>query len=666
MRSNADFAAAIDLHEQGCVSEAIAIYDELLAIKRTANCLLARGLAALHLGDVPNAISFLLEASLQEPQRLEILTGLGDAYVANSQLDRAANYFQRAVSLEPNLIAIWQKLAHLHSQLGQVEQSMAAWLRVVQLDPGSIGAYRKLAEYLQAYKRHAEAEQILLKALEQDPESTLILHDLGVLLQGQKRFREAAEYFDRCTRVDVSQAGAWCNLGACYHDLQRHEQAEAALQQAVRLEDRFAGAHFNLGNLYRDMGRHDRAMTHYLRAIELEPQNASFRLNAVTVLNSLGRFEEAAEQCRILISQDPDCAKAYYNLFTFNAESVTDEEAEQLKVRMKSWTLSDEERSSAYFSLGKRSDRLKKYDEAFEYFAEANRLSPRRTRFDENQLRSNLDRLIEVFSGQSAEFWDRRGSETEQPIFILGLPRSGSTLVDQILTSHPLVSGAGEFDGMRFLINNFLNKAFQRSGQEELKYPYSIRELTQSLVSELSEAYLQRMHGVAGNTFRITDKMPNNAFQLGLISLLFPRATVIYTWRDPRDIGLSCYFQNFTSFHEFSYDLRNIGKFIREHVRVMQEWRTSLPIQIYDVVYEKLVASQEEQTRRLIVDVCGLPWDERCLDFHQNKRAVHTASLWQVRQPLYAGSVGKWKKYASHLQPLLDELGELVEDQAAA
>ena len=252
--------------------------------------------------------------------------------------------------------------------------------------------------------------------------------------------------------------------------------------------------------------------------------------------------------------------------------------------------------------------------------------------------------------------------KVKKPIFILGMPRSGSTLVDQIITSHSHVRGAGEFVGIRAIQSTCLN--LNASDGRKLAYPHSIQSITDELLQEISEKYLELSIQAAGDAERITDKMPNNAFHIGLISAMFPNATIIYTGRNPLDICLSCFFQNFTAYHDFSFDLRDTGKFYREHARLVAFWRELIPNRIQTIDYEKLVENQESETHRLIEDICGLPWEEECLQFYQNKRAVNTASLWQVRQPMYQKSVSKWKKYAAHLEPLLEELD--MQDQSAA
>jgi len=662
-----DFDLALQLHQQGDFSAAIDIYDQLLQTSRSSVVLHVRGLADFHRGQPEAALPFLLEALAGDPQVAKIHNNLGLVYVALGQLREAEAAFRQATALNPALAEPWKNLGECQLKTGQVADAAVSFEAAVNRQPDDLAILRLLGTACLQARNLARAEQVSRRALELAPEDPHLLNDLANVLWQQKRLPEAADLYERATRIDVGHARIWSNYGAALHELKRLPEAETALKQAVRLQPRYGGAHFNLANLYRDMLKHELALEHYRQAVQLDPEVKDFRLNYVTMLNTMGDFEESAVQCRALIALDPEFAPAYYSLFTFNFATVTEEEVAQLERLLQQPGIDGLDKANAYFSLGKRCDQLKRYGEAAVHFQKANALTPRRYQFRYEDLQAQLARIRAAFSAENGPWKRLRGSASVQPIFILGMPRSGSTLVEQILTSHRSIGGAGEFDGMRHLINNFLTLPFQRRNPEGAGYPDSVQEITQNYLDEMAEAYLSRMVETAGtNAERITDKMPNNAFQLGLIATLFPQATVIYTSREPRDIALSCYFQNFTTHHEFSYDMRNIGKFYREHALMMDYWRAVLPITIHDIVYEELVDDQEAQSRRLVEEVCGLPWDENCLQFHRNERAVHTASLWQVRQPIYRQSVQKWKNYASLLKPFEEELALLEQQRSAA
>ncbi|TWT64112.1 tetratricopeptide repeat-containing sulfotransferase family protein [Rubinisphaera italica] len=656
MSTSPELQHALELHQQGDFSTAILLYDQLLRSRRDAMTLQLRGLAEHHRGNHREALPFLKEALRQPNPTAKLHLNTGNVYKALGNLQPAENHFLQATKINPALCDSWKSLAETQAGLNKEILAIESLHKALQIEPGEVSCHRLLGKIFAKTGQLDEAVTSYLRVLELGAETPAVLNELGSLYRVMGKLKEAVELFQRATQIDVRQPGLWCNYGATLHELKRLTEAEKALKQAVRLHPQFAGAHYNLGNLYRDCHRNDQAIEHYQKAVEWAPDSTDFRLNYVSMLNTVGRFEESAVQCRELIRIDPNFAPAYYNLFTFNSDHVTEHEVAELERLLHNEELDEIARANAFFSLGKRSDRLGLYSEAFAHFEKANQLTPRRLNFDEGRLKSLVDQMIAAFPAHANPSHQFRGSKTTQPIFILGMPRSGSTLIDQILTSHSHVQGAGEFDGIRHLIQNFLERPFRQEGQNEKAYPGCLSELSQSYLEEMAQVYLQRLVATAGEAKRITDKMPNNAFQLGLISMLFPEATIIYTQRDPRDIGLSCYFQNFTAYHEFSFDLKNIGIFYREHLRLMEHWHHVLPITIHEVVYEELVSNQVTETHRLVEEICGLPWEESCLQFHQNERAVHTASLWQVRQPIYQQSVQKWKQYEKYIGPLLETL----------
>jgi hypothetical protein len=317
---------------------------------------------------------------------------------------------------------------------------------------------------------------------------------------------------------------------------------------------------------------------------------------------------------------------------------------------LQSGGLEDKPRADLHFALGKLYDDCREYDAAFAHFREGNALVRRGYSYDPAEFEHQVDRLISVYTREF--FTGRRhyGTDSDQPVFIFGMPRSGTTLVEQILASHPEVHGAGEL--------TYFNEAVSepRHGLWTAEtYPERLLELGAGEVRFLGEAYLQRLRRDAATAPRITDKMPQNFLCLGFIALLFPRAHYIHCRRDARATCLSVYFSYFAGVHPYAYDLSELGRYYRQYLRLMEHWRAVLPVRILDVEYEKLVGHPETESRRLIAHV-DLPWDDRCLAFAETERPVRTRSLWQIRQPIYAESLEKWRNYERHLQPLLEAL----------
>jgi Sulfotransferase family len=304
--------------------------------------------------------------------------------------------------------------------------------------------------------------------------------------------------------------------------------------------------------------------------------------------------------------------------------------------------------------LGHLLDRAGSTDEAFEQFKQGNAL--RRSllqqsgaAFDAAAHSRRIDRTIFFFSPDFLQRNQEFGLPTDVPVFIVGMPRSGSTLVEQILSQHSQVHGAGELKDVHRLVANLPARLGSTA-----EYPECLAELDATTARELAEAHLQRLTRRSGAAARVTDKMLDNFLHLGLLATLFPRARVIHCRRDPRDVCLSCYFNYFNGL-PFTWDLDDLGRYYRDYERLMAHWGAVLALPILDVAYEDLVADLESQCRRL-VDFCGLAWEEQCLRYNENRRVVQTMSKLQVRQPIYTSSVGRWRHYAAQLEPLLQAL----------
>ncbi len=651
----------MSLHQQGKLDCAARIYDQILQISpNQPNALHLCALIQQQQGKRESAIEMIHHALRNAPYSGLMHYDLGIIYRETKQYEQAINSFQTAIQLDPQLDIAVEMLGKTLVESSRYEDAVTFYSSLLKQRPQEVNLYSQLAMAQKQSGQLVEAEATMKMSLQICPDNHQAYNELGAILWEQKKLKQAVDAFETAVKLQPKNASAWSNLGAVLHERKRHSKAKTALMQAVELNPTFAGAHFNLANVIRDSGDFEEAVTHYQLAIKCNSDSVDFRINYVTTLNNLGQFEESARQCREIIKRDPQYTPAYYALFTFNAETVTEEEVRKLDELLANSELSDRDKREAYFSLGKYFDKRDQYDKAFSCFETANRLDDRHGKFNPQKLTEMVDGMIETFQKHSHKLNQLEGSSSRKPIFILGMPRSGSTLIDQILTSHPQVNGAGEFAGIRAILEHFLKPIPDSS----LEYPHTLAQLTTEQLRKISQEYLRLLEKYAGDADFITDKMPNNAFHLGLINLMFPNATIIYTARNPLDICLSCFFQNFSAFHEFSFDLRTTGKFYREHARLISFWKQLLPGRIQTVEYEKLVVDQEAETHRLVEDICGLAWEEDCLRFHQNKRAVNTASLWQVRQPMYQKSVSKWKKYAKHLEPLLEELG--MQDSSAA
>ncbi|WP_417383092.1 tetratricopeptide repeat-containing sulfotransferase family protein [Gimesia sp.] len=384
------------------------------------------------------------------------------------------------------------------------------------------------------------------------------------------------------------------------------------------------------------------------KAISLNPNIAEFHHNLAAIYRQTGDFKLSEEHYLTALRLKPDYAEAYFNYSAtrkFNADEPILAELERQSART---DLSDEDRCFLGFAAGKIFNDVKEYDKAFSFYEMGNRF--KNATFDINRFRNDVDRLISVFTAERIRELAVLGHQSSVPVFIVGMPRTGTTLVEQILSSHPDIHGAGELPDI-----SSISGTMQQHSSPKTEYPECISCVPQKVFTGFADAYLRRLRTFNQSAARVIDKMPGNFIHLGLLAIMFPQAKVIHCRRHPLDTCLSCYFQRFRRGHEYSFDLTHLGLYFQEYERLMQHWLEVLPVTPFDLHYADLVNDQEDVSRKL-VDWTGMPWDDKCLSFHDNTRPVTTASNWQVRRPMNKSGLDRWKKYDQHLNPLREAL----------
>lgn len=339
--------------------------------------------------------------------------------------------------------------------------------------------------------------------------------------------------------------------------------------------------------------------------------------------------------------------------------SFPDEDVRRIEALLLSADMRPDDRSRLYFAIGNLFDKQGRWTEAFSNYESGNQLrkeieARRGVVFDPEAHRHEVDQIIRFFTKDYFTRVASHGVDSELPVFIVGMPRSGTTLAEQILASHSKVFGAGELQNIPLLIH----RLGQRLRSRPFIYPQSLQAFNAHITSAVAADYLKELRRLDANAARIVDKMPFNFLHLGLIATLFPKARIIHCRRDPIDTCLSCYFQNFGNPAPFTLDLRHLGLYFREYERLMAHWAAVLPMPIFDLRYENLIDDQETVSRELIA-FCGLEWEPQCLRFHETNRPVRTASVAQVKQPVYRRSIGRWQRYEAHLRPLFEVLAGL-------
>ena len=549
-------------------------------------------------------------------------------------------------------------LGAIAQQVGRTDVAIACLRQAVQADPSNAHYHNNLGVYCTHAEQLPEAVESYRQAIRLRPDFAEAHNNLTYALYGLGRMEEARASGEQALRLRPSFPEANNHLGLALMELDRAGEAAEQFQKALRLQPRLPAVQRNLANAMRALGRHADAMFHFQQALQLDPNFAEVHCDLGDYLKEQGRFEEAVNHFRQALRIKPDYALVYWNMSEFANQGhchLTQEELAHIQSILQSDRLPLLSRSVLHMTLGNVFDKQGPWDQAFSHFRQGNALRKQLLDqmgqgFDVAAHRIAIDRTIATFTEEFFRQERPGASDSELPVFVVGMPRSGTSLVEQILASHSQAAGAGELWDLPNLVASL---QVRRNRRDE--YPASLRSMKAAELGKLAAPYLQRLARTDGKAIRVVDKMPQNFLHLGLIALLFPKARVIHCRRDPLDVCLSCYFQNFHRAN-FAWSLEDLGQYHAEYERLMAHWQDVLPLRMMEVRYEDLVTRQEELTREL-VRFCGLEWEDSCLSFHKNSRRVQTASALQVRRPMYNSSIGRWHKYRTQLEPLRQSLG---------
>ena len=592
----------------------------------------------------------VLAASPGHPDALHLLGMI--AHQAGDN-EGALELIDQAIAIRPLASTYHGNRGIVLLAAGRARDAEASLREAVELKHDDAIAHFHLGNTLATLGNFNGAVASLRLAVEHAPDNAPARTNLALACRSAGRFDEAIEAYGEAIRLDPVSAELHAGHGFVLHRRGRLDQAVAAYREALRLEPMHpmvAETWVNLANALRDSGALDEAIAAYETALAMRP-GLNQALAGQADIHERKRDFAAARALLVPLVEagnaSPAIALAYGRLAERFGER---EQAVALIERiLKEGGLLAQQQQLLHFALGKLYDDGEAWDMAFAHFQTANDLFE--TSYDPWDQSRAFAGLIAAFARDTMAALPRAGVASTLPVFIVGMPRSGTTLVEQILASHPEVTGGGELTD----ISDIANSLPGRLGTEE-DYPDCISGLTQAVVDECARRCLGRLAAIGGGATRVTDKTPLNFSHLGLIALLFPGAGVIHTTRDSRDTCLSCYFQNFGERHGYSRHLAHLGTFHNDYRRIMAHWRETLDVPILGVAYEDLVREPERVSRE-IVDFCGLPWDEACLRFFDNPRFVGTASYDQVRRPIYTASLERWRHYSRHLEPLLAALG---------
>ncbi|MHA6820039.1 sulfotransferase [Ralstonia pseudosolanacearum] len=650
-----------------------------------ADALHLLGLMAHAYGHLDLAIAHLRQACLARRAPAAYSSNLAEMYRQKGLLAEAEDAARRAVAMDPALVSGWNNLGIVLQEAGKFAESLDCLERVIVLQPHGAQAHNNLANTLRRLERLERAESHYRRALELDPAYAEAHSNLAFLLSALGRHDEAAAAAQHAIELSPRLVDAYLNLAEAEVGRHRHEaalrvldtlstfapqhpaaltaranvlkraerpdEALAVARQAVMLAPRSAEAHHALATALQTLGQTDEALPHFEQAARLPGAVAEEALvGRAILLMEAGRRDAARAAFDQALAQFPGSVQALAGRADARTFTAGDPDIAALEA-----CLADGERRSlrdrisAHFALGKAYLDLQDPARAFHHLDAGNRQKRSTFTYDGAASRRWMERIAEAFPPELHDQRHATGEPSALPVFIVGMPRSGTTLIEQIVSSHPQVMGAGELSALRLVVEG---SGLFPDGLQGLA-----GEARGALFRQLGQAYLSRVAPLAQGRARLVDKMPSNFLYAGLIPLILPGARIIHARRDPVDTCLSCYTKLFAGEQQFAYDQAELGALYRGYARLMAHWRAVLPPDCFiEVDYEAVVDDLEGEARRLI-DFLDLPWNPACLNFHDNRRVVRTASVNQVRQPIYTTSKGRWQAYADYLGPLLEALG---------
>jgi tetratricopeptide (TPR) repeat protein len=664
---NPDYAEAhnnlgVALVAQARIVEAMTHYERALALKpdyADAHNNLGNALAAQ--GRIHDAVAHYERALILSPDHANAHCNLGISLAAQGRVDDAVAHYQRALALDPDHVNTHNNLGVALAAQGRIDEAVAHYERALVLNPDYTDAHNNLGNALVAQDRIDEAVAHYQRALTLKPDYADAHNNLGNALVAQGRIGEAVAHYERALALKPDYADAHNNLGSTLVAQGRIDDGVAHYKHALVLNPDHVNAHCNLGISLAAQGNLGDAMAHYERALAIDPDHAEAHNNLGNIFTDQGKFDDAMAHYGRAIAIRPAYAEAHFNRAEIKTFRQGDADLAALEALANRDDLSANKAMNIHFALAKALEDIGDSARAFVHLRKGNDLKRRQTNYDELAVVKFFKRISTVFDSSLFDRFQGEGDPSSVPIFVLGMPRSGSTLIEQILASHPQIYGAGELTDLEMAVSTVLS-----SSDKPVQFPEFVPVLDGVTLRQIGRSYLARLPALPDGKVRIVDKLPGNFIRIGLIRLILPNARIIHTMRHPIDTCVSCYSKLFTSGHDFCYDLAELGRHYRCYRELMTHWRSVLPPSaILDVSYEDVVDDLEGQARRLI-DYCALPWDDRCISFHRTSRPVKTASAVQVRKPLFRSSLQRWLKYEAGLGPLLHELGDIIPDRVPA
>ena len=622
--------------------------------------LLLLGAARRGLGDVEGALAVLEPLAKSQPVAAAAQYELGIALGASGQGERALAALRRAVTLKPDMPAAWRALGDHLTASGDAsgaDDAYAHGIKYSTRDPRLMEAATHLCE-----GRLALAESLLREHLTAYPTDVAAIRMLAEVAARLGRYADAEALLTRSLELSPSFAPARHHLAVVLHRQARFTEALAQLEQLLAEDPRNPGYLTVQAAIFGRLGDAPQSIRVYEDVLADYPEQAKVWMSYGHALKTAGRQSDAVAAYRRCIALTPQLGEAWWSLANLKRVRFADEDVRAMHVQLASARLTEEDRLHFHFAAGKALEDAGHHAESFEHYAQGNALRRAQVKYDAEENSRHVHRSRALFT---PEFFAARagaGCPAPDPIFIVGLPRAGSTLIEQILSSHSAIEGTQELPDIGVLASRLSGRKLRA---QESAYPDVLATLEMKDFHALGEEYLERTR-IQRKTAKplFIDKMPNNFAHLALIHLILPNAKIVDARRHPLGCGFSCFKQHFARGQHFTYDLAELGRYYRDYVALLADFDAALPGRVHRIHYENMVRDTEGEVRRLLA-YCHVPFEDACLRFYENERAVRTASSEQVRTPIYREGLDQWQHYEPWLGPLKEALGPVLEKYPA-
>ena len=604
--------------------------------------------SALEKADYKSAISLLLKIQKKIPPESGVQFALSEAFAGAGKLSAAVRECRVGVEIAPHSLEGWLHLGRLSLAIEDGPGALEAFQKARAIDGINLHAISGQAEAFAMAEDFDSAAKIFTEGLEIAPHHVELTIALARTYDAGGKFEQAEEVLRDACRASPDQISLWLTLGFALRGWDRIEDAQASCEEARQhhpdseeLLAQAAGFAYEIRDL-------DKAVALYQELLKLNPDNPIVQNDLAQALASLGDHEDSERRLRALTESFQYFTKPWLNIAIGKKFTESDPDLKAMLSILKQVALPSDQKMHLNFALGKAFDDVKQFDRAFSFYRKGNQQYREQINFDAGSVEHYFGLIKHAFTDEESQRLCSFGSVNRKPIFILGMPRSGTTLLEQVLCAHPEIGTAGELRDLARIARKFSMTASQ-------PWPACINELEQQDISQMASGYLESLERQNPKDAFVIDKMPQNFLHLGLAAALFPEATLIHCVRDPLDTCLSSYFQIFPSGIDFAYDLEDLGHYYRQYQNLMDYWQKILGSRLIELRYEELVGGPR-QALQPVLEKLNLPWSDGFLSHQESIQRVDTLSLYQVRQPLNKGSTQRWRNYEKHLGPLIRAL----------